>query len=162
MKKLFLLLVLMMIPLVMQATSPTISATRGDQLTFSSTSTYVNSQDDTVSFTREKDVAAYAFYIFTYDSTAFGGTIAGKVLRYTNNCMLTAIGADTLDITYKASTAANGWRCWAGTIIVSSATQPLCDVFKVVVTWASTGNGGDGTASNYVKYAIEKQYYTKP
>jgi hypothetical protein len=160
-KVLFSILMIALLVSVVQAGTPTIPINKG-AATSSVSSTYANSEADTITIYREPGLTALSFSAIWADSVKTGATIAGKILRVFNADTMTFIGADTLAFTDKIKVKSGAI---GGTITLSSATQPLPDIFIVIITYASSGNAVNvGTTATRPKvvYKVEKSYAYKP
>jgi len=117
-----------------------------------SQTTYVNSQVDTVIFTRQAGVSAFSFVAHWKDSVKVDLAVLRRVF---NGVVSAVIAGDSLIASTYTSTANGGV-----TRVISATLQPLPEQYWVIVTYASTGNGvgGDGGSSANVVYGVNASY----
>lgn len=125
-------------------------------------STYANSQIDTVVITRESGVSAIAFAVHAKDSVFFATSAAAVVRRVVDGTLMPAITGDTLQFTSISSTTdgnASSIAFGNGTSYTRAITlAPLADQYIVILKYHSSGNG---VTTPTVIYEAIKQYQTK-
>jgi hypothetical protein len=156
-KVLFSIIILLLVATVVQAKVISIPIGSG-RANSSVSSTYANSQVDTITIIREPGVTSLTLSITTSDSVCFGATIAGKIYRKIDSNLLTWVANDSLTLTSLVSTSNTG-ASYAGNIVISSATQALPSSYVIYVTYAASGNG---VSTPTVVYKAQKNYAYKP
>ena len=121
--------------------------------------TYANSQLDTVIWDREAGVSGVSFFAHTKDSVRFSNDSGCVILRVINGTMLVKAAADTLNFSSKVSTIdgnSSTLNFQDGVVFGGTPTYaPYADRIVFIVKYGVAGNG---TTSPTVVYRLNKIY----
>lgn len=121
----------------------------------SATKTFANSQVDTVNIPRDRAVAAITFAAHWKDSVSITRAVLERMI---DGQVMGRLAGDTLTSFTSYVNATN--EANPDTSLAQAITMnPLADVYRVIVTYASSGNG---VTKNTVKYEANRQYNTSP